>query len=424
MKIKLAYGKKGLTVELPDNYHIDMIEPKWVESLPEEKEAIIASLKNPYNSKSLADLITSGKKVAIVFSDITRATPYNIIIPALLEELQKLPRENICFFCANGTHRLATDDELIRILGRDIVRNYKIVQNDANDLALHKYVGTTTTGNEIYLNTELLKYDIKILTGFIEPHFFAGFSGGGKALMPGMAYIETIRFNHSIAHLSLENVSWGNTSGNLLWEEIMEAAEFVQGLFLLNITLNKEKKITNVFSGSLREAHKAGCSFVKESAMVAVGKLYDIVITSNSGYPLDLNVYQTVKGMSAAAQIVKSGGHIIIASECWDGIPAGSDYEIILKSVNSVNELMEFIKEGENQLKDTWQIFFQALIQQKATVHLYSDKLDRETIEKTFLSPVNDIAAVTKILSGKIGMGTDICIMPEGPQTIPYLKEY
>jgi nickel-dependent lactate racemase len=423
MLVKLAYGKTGYTVELPDNYNIDMIEPRWVESVPDEKLAIITSLRNPYNSRSLADLITSVERVAIVFSDLTRATPYHIIIPALLGELQNIPRENICFFCANGTHRPVTGDELVRILGRDIVMNYKIVQNDANDLSLHKYVGRTSSGNEIYLNEELLKYDLKILTGFIEPHFFAGFSGGGKALMPGMAYIETIRYNHSIANLSLENVSWGITTGNRLWEDIMEAAEFVQGLFLLNITLNKEKKITSVFSGDLRTAHRAGCRFTKDSAMVPVEKLYDIVITSNSGYPLDLNVYQTVKGMSAAAQIVKTGGHIIIASECWDGIPAKSDYEMILESVNSVNELMDFIQSREHQLKDTWQIFFQAHIQQRATVHLFSDKLDHKTIEKAFLSPVNDITGVTKMLAGEIGPGADICVIPEGPQTIPYLKK-
>jgi lactate racemase len=423
MIVRLAYGKTGLTIELPDSYKIDLIEPKWVEGVPDEKQAIINSLRNPYNCSPLAELITSGKRVAIVFSDITRATPYNIIIPALLGELQGLPRENICFFCANGTHRFATNAELVRILGRDIVRNYRIVQNDSNDRSKHKYIGTTGSGNEIYLNEELLKFDVKILTGFIEPHFFAGFSGGGKALMPGMAYVGTIRYNHSIANLSLKNVTWGKTYGNPLWDDIMEASEFVRGLFLLNITLNKEKKITNVFSGDLRIAHKAGAQFVKDSAMVAVKKLYDIVITSNSGYPLDLNVYQTVKGMSAAAQIVKTGGHIIIASECWDGIPAGSDYETILLSVSNANELMEFVKSREPQLKDTWQIFFQAMIQQKATVHLFSDKLDKETIGKTFLTPVNDIARLTKMLAGKIGPGADICIMPEGPQTIPYLLE-
>jgi lactate racemase len=203
---------------------------------------------------------------------------------------------------------------------------------------------------------------------------------------------------------------------------MIEAAEFVPGLFLLNITLNRNKEITNVFAGNLRTAHKAGCQFVKDSAMAPVNQLYDIVITSNSGYPLDLNIYQTVKGMSAAAQIVKTGGSIIMAAECWDGIPSNSDYETILTSVSSVNDLMKFIMDNESTLKDTWQIYYQALIQQKANVYMYSDKLEDDIIKKALFKPCKDISTLTDELVCKIGPHARICILPEGPQTIPYLK--
>ena len=422
MVVKLAYGKTGYEIELSDNYHIDIIEPQWIESVKDQSLAITEALRNPYDSKPLKNIADKNDKVAIIFSDITRATPYHIILPALLKEIQHIPRKNICFFCANGTHRAATDQELKKILGENIVKNFEIIQNNANDPELHEYAGTTTSGNEVYLNKRILKYDIKILTGFIEPHFFAGFSGGGKALIPGMASVKTIKYNHSISHLSHKNVNWGITSGNPLWEEMMEAAELVKGLFLLNITLNRDKEITNVFAGNLRAAHKAGCQFVKESAMVPVDKLFDIVITSNSGYPLDLNIYQTVKGMSAAAQIVKEGGTIILAAECWDGIPSNSDYEKILTSVKSVDELMEFIKVNETTLKDTWQIYYQALIQQKANVYLFSDKLDDNTIKRALFNPVKNISALVDELIKKTGPDTKICVLPEGPQTIPYLK--
>jgi nickel-dependent lactate racemase len=419
---KLAYGKTGHKIELPDSYNVDIIEPLWVEGVKDQSYAVTMALRDPHSSKPLRDRVNSNEKVAIIFSDITRATPYKVIIPSLLEELQHLPKKNIRFFCANGTHRFATDQELINILGENIVKNFEIVQNDANRKEFFKYVGTTKSGNEVLLNKEILTCDVKILTGFIEPHFFAGFSGGGKALMPGMAYAETIKYNHSIYHLSMENVKWGVTNGNPLWEELMEAAEFVPGLFLLNITLNKKKEITGVFAGDMRSAHREGCKFAKGSAMVSVDKLYDIVITSNSGYPLDLNIYQTVKGMSAAAQVVKTGGNIIMAAECWDGIPSGSDYESILKSVSSINDLMTFIKEKEKSIKDTWQIYFQAQIQKKANVFLYSDKLDEETIKMTLLNPVKDISVLVRNLVDKIGVKTDICILPEGPQTIPYFE--
>ena len=422
MKVNLAYGKTGYPIELSDSYDIDIIEPRWVESVIDQKLAITNALLNPYKSKPLAEIVNPTDKIAIIFSDITRATPYDIILPPLLYELRQIPRENICFFCANGTHRLATIEELTKILGENIVRDYEIIQNNANNPNLHNYVGTTSSGNEVYLNKKVLNCKIKILTGFIEPHFFAGFSGGGKAIIPGMAYVSTIKYNHSIAQLSQDKVNWGITYGNPLWEEMMEAAELVPGLFLLNITLNRNKEITNVFAGDLRSAHKAGSQFVKDSAMAPVENLYDIVITSNSGYPLDLNIYQTVKGMSAAAQIIKPGGTIIMAAECWDGIPSNSDYETILTSVKSVSELMEFIKKNESTLKDTWQIYFQALIQLKAEVYIFSDKLDDTTIKKTLFKPVKNISKLVDDLVKQIGPAAKICILPEGPQTIPYLK--
>jgi nickel-dependent lactate racemase len=422
MNLKLAYGKTGHIIELSDNYKVDIIEPQWVNSVKDQNLAVTEALRNPYNSKPLKNIAGTSDKVAILFSDITRATPYHIILPSILNELKNIPKENISFFCANGTHRLATDQELIKILGESIVKNYKIFQNDANNPELHRYVGTTTSGNEVLINMKVLDCNVKILTGFIEPHFFAGFSGGGKSLIPGMASVKTIKFNHSISHLSQENVNWGITYGNPLWEEMIEAAGFVPGLFLLNITLNRNKEITNVFAGNLRTAHKAGCQFVKDSAMAPVNQLYDIVITSNSGYPLDLNIYQTVKGMSAAAQIVKTGGSIIMAAECWDGIPSNSDYETILTSVSSINDLMKFIKDNESTLKDTWQIYYQALIQQKANVYMYSDKLEDDIIKKALFNPCKDISKLTDELVCKIGPNARICILPEGPQTIPYLK--
>lgn len=422
MIFKLAYGKNGHEIELPEKWQVDIIEPLWVEGIKDQGNAITKALKDPYESKPLKDVAKSDDKVAIIFSDITRATPYKIILPALLNQLQHVPNENIRFFCANGTHRFATDNELISILGESVVKSYEIIQNDANNSELFTSVGTTKSGNEVFINKEILKCQVKILTGFIEPHFFAGFSGGGKALMPGMAFQETIKYNHSISHLSLDNVGWGITYGNPLWEEMMEAAELVPGLFLLNITLNRNKEITGVFAGNLRIAHKEGCKFAKESAMVPVNKFYDIVVTSNSGYPLDLNIYQTVKGMSAAAQIVKAGGNIIMAAECWDGIPSGSDYESILKSVNSVNDLMAYIIEKESSIKDTWQIYFQAQIQKKADVYLFSERLDEETIKRALLNPVKDIRVLIENLVNKLGPQASICILPEGPQTIPYFE--
>jgi nickel-dependent lactate racemase len=194
-------------------------------------------------------------------------------------------------------------------------------------------------------------------------------------------------------------------------------------LFLLNITLNKNKEITGVYAGDLREAHSEGCRFAKDTAMAAVEEPYDLVITSNSGYPLDLNVYQSVKGMSAAAQIVKEGGEILITAECWDGIPADTDYERILMAADSIEKLSDYIRENEKNLQDTWQVFFQVIIQQKARVSLYTDKLDEKTVRRALLNPVRDPdKLIAEILENK-GPGARICVLPEGPQTIPYIRK-
>lgn len=421
MQINLAYGKKGIQIRLPDHLTVDVIEPRYVKGLPNQQDAVRKALTDPISHKPLHELVKPDQRVAIIFSDITRATPYQILVPVLLKSLEKVPKQNITFFCATGTHRPVTKKELCTILGKEIVNSYNIVQNDATKREEFQYVGTTNAGNKILLNKKILAYDLRILTGFIEPHFFAGFSGGGKALMPGMAYVDSIRFNHSIRMLENPMSRWGITQGNPLWEDVMEAAEFAGPLFLLNITLNRNKEITGVFAGALREAFKQGCLFVKKTAMVPLNQPYDIVVTSNSGYPLDLNIYQSVKGMSAAEQVVKKGGAIVIAAECWDGIPSGSDYEKILKSAGSVPALMGFIRKHEALYKDTWQVYFQAMIQEKSDVYLHSTLVDT-TVEQALLKPAGNLDQLLLKLIQHHGKDTRICVLPEGPQTIPFLK--
>ena len=185
MKFKLPYGKTDLLVDLSDEFDIDIVEPKWISAVEDMASAITNALQNPIGCKPLKELLKPSDKVAIIFSDITRATPYKIILPPLLAELKYVQQDNIRFFCSNGTHRLATKKELTSILGKSIVENYTVIQNDVRNCDSFKYVGTTASGNRISLNKEILTNDLIILTGFIEPHFFAGFSGGGKAIVPG-----------------------------------------------------------------------------------------------------------------------------------------------------------------------------------------------------------------------------------------------
>jgi len=421
MNYKLLYGKGALTVSLPDNLTIDVIEPRFQSGFDDPLAEISKALESPIGSGPLRTLFPTEGKVGIVFSDISRATPYQVILPPLLSVLGKKGAE-IIFFNATGTHRANTKEELTAILGSDIVSTYPIVQNNCAATDKHSVVGVTSYGNQVSLLNELLACDIKILTGFIEPHFFAGFSGGGKALMPGLAKLSTIQHNHGARNIDNNQARWGVTEGNPIWEDVMEAAEMVENTFLLNVAMNRDKDITGVYAGRLREAHAEGVNFVKEQSMVRVPHLYDLVITSNSGYPLDLNLYQAVKGMSAANEIVGDGGNIIIAAYCWDGIPAHGLYGKLIQSATSPKELLQTIRDAEKPVQDMWQAQIHAKICMRATVHLYTENLSEEEIRMAFLQPVRSIEQTVSEIIKKHGEkeSLKVCVLPEGPLTIPY----
>jgi nickel-dependent lactate racemase len=392
-----------------------------VDGLPDQAGALRDALRQPIGSPPLKSLVKPTDKVGIVFSDITRPTPNHLILPVLLDELDHVPDGQIVLFNSTGTHRPNTEAELRWMLGDAIVNRYRIEQNDAHDRDSHVLVGRTRSGNEVWIHKEFVGCDVRIPTGFIEPHFFAGFSGGGKAIMPGLALLETVMHNHSAKNLDSPLARWGITHGNPLWEEIREAAAMVQPTFLLNVTLNRDQQITGVFAGDFEEAHVQGCAFVRDKAMIPVEEPFDIVITSNSGYPLDLNLYQAVKGMSAAAQVVKEGGSIIIAADCWDGIPDHGEYGQLLLEAESLESLLETIRAPGFQRQDMWQAHIHALICMKADVYFYSHNLSEKQIEGALLRPCRDIEATVAELLQKHGRWATICVLPEGPQTIPYV---
>lgn len=422
MQIKLAYGRTGLDLTLPDDANVTVIENQYVPPLPQPEEALRAALTNPLGTAPLRDLVRPDQTVAIIFSDITRPTPNHIILPAVLAELAHVPTENIVLCNALGTHRPNTPDELRQMLGEEIVHKYRIEQNQADDPSTQVHLGTSSFGHEIWVNRVYMEADVRILTGFIEPHFFAGFSGGGKAVMPGMAGTFTVFGNHDAGMIANPNATWGITHGNPIWEEAREAALMTSPTLLLNVTLNRDKQITGVFAGQLQAAHDAGIDFVRQSSMVPVAAPCDIVVTTNSGYPLDLNLYQAVKGMSAAEQIVRPGGSIIVAAECSDGIPDHGLYGQLLREADSPQALFEAILQAQETRQDQWQAQIQARIQQKADVYVYSDYLTSQQIRDALLLPCEDIAATIAALRGKYGPDARIGILPEGPQTIPYLQ--
>jgi nickel-dependent lactate racemase len=422
MQINLAYGRTGLTINVPET--VDVLEPRFLPGLPNETEALQKALRAPIGSAPLAELVKPGDKVVVVHTDITRATPNSRILPVLLEEMETAgtARENITLLNGLGTHRPQTEAELRAMLGDRIVEGYHCIQHDFNDDDNLVALGKTSLGHPVRINRFYLEADVRILTGFIEPHFFAGFSGGPKAVLPSLSGAESVFTNHGLEMISHPKATWGIIEGNPIWEEMREVALRTNPTFLLNVSLNVRREITGIFAGDMLSAHAKGCAFVKENAMRAVDKPYDIVITTNSGYPLDQNLYQSVKGMSAANQIVRAGGSILIATACEDGLPNHGRYAALLAEAGSPQGVIDMISQPGFSAHDQWQVQTQAQIQRRADVFVYSDGLTDEQIKRALFFPCRDLEQTIARLQEKYGSQARICVIPEGPQTIPYLR--
>ncbi len=419
MQIQLAYGEGYLTVECPDD-RTTVIKPNEREGISDERTAIYTALDTPTAGPPLRQLVKADTRICILFTDITRATPNERMIPWLLDYLSFVPKENIVLLNQLGTHRPNSRSELEKMLTREVVKNYHVLNAEPENREAHIQLGTTRDGTPALINRHAVEADLRIVTGFIEPHFFAGFSGGPKGIMPGVAALESVMSNHGAKNISSPNATFGITYGNPIWEEMLAIAQRTRAKFLLNVTLNSSRQITNVFSGDLIEAHKNGCEFVKRSAMQAVAEPFDVVVTTNSGYPLDLNLYQGVKGMSAGARILKDGGTLILAAECREGIPAGSELDKLLRYAQTPEEILALLSTPGFMRPDQWQAQIQALIQRKADVRVYST-LEEDTLRAAHLIPCFDISTTIAEELEKRGPGARVALLPQGPLTIPYL---
>ncbi len=420
MNVKLAYGTDHLSVDLPDD-RTTLIDPRARPGLPDERAAVLAALEQPIAAAPLRQWVKRHARVVIAFTDITRATPNDRLIPWLLEYLEPLvPRANVTLLNCLGTHRPNTRAELEQMLTPSVVANYRVINHEPENQAAHLRCGDTCEGVPALLNRHLVEADVRIITGFIEPHFFAGFSGGPKGIMPGLAHLETVMSNHGAHHLSDVNATFGVTEGNPLWEELRDIALRPGPSFLLNVTLNDERAITGVFAGDLILAHRAGTDFVRQTAMQPVTDRFEVVVTTNSGYPLDLNLYQGVKGLSAGARILKPGGTLILAAECREGVPTASPMDQLLRSASGPEEMLAMLATPGFRRPEQWQAQILALIQRQARVMVHS-RLPAEVLRALHLAPCDDIAGTVRAQLAAAGPGALVAVLPQGPLTIPYL---
>jgi lactate racemase len=421
MRVRLDYGVEGLEVDLPQE-RVTVIEPVFKPAIAEPHAALIAALRTPLGRPPLRELVRRGQTVAISVCDITRAQPRQLMLAALFEEMADVAPEDVTILIATGTHRTNTPAELEKMLGADIVRRYRVVNHDSRDLASLEYCGTTATGVAVFLNRAWINADIKITTGFVEPHFFAGFSGGPKMVAPGLAGLQTVLVLHDAQRIGHPNATWGITEGNPIHDDVREIARMVGVDFSVDVTLNRDQNITAVFAGDLFLEHRAACESAKRDAMRAVDSPFDVVLTTNSGFPLDQNLYQAVKGMSAAAKVVKPGGTIVCAAECCDGLPSHGSYGEVLASQPSPEKLLAMINAPGYSTPDQWQVQIQAQLQLKARVMVKTGGLTPEAVRAAHFQPVEDVGTAVIEAMRHAGAGATLCVLPHGPQTIPYLR--
>jgi lactate racemase len=419
MRAHLQYGHDGLKVDLPGR-NVTVLNPRFVPGLPDEPAAFQEAVRRPLGSPPLAERIGPRDRVAVVIPDITRPLPTDRLLRWLLAALPQADPERITIVNGTGSHRANTPAELAGMAGAELAAAYRIVNHDAHDAATLVAVGRSPDDQPVRMNRDYADADRRIVLGLIEPHFMAGFSGGYKGIFPALADIDSILRYHGARVIGDPRSTWGVLEGNPTQELIRHNGALLPIDFCINVTVNRDRQITGMFCGEVSAAHEAGCDFARSTAMVACPEPFPIVVTTNSGYPLDQNLYQAVKGMSAAAQIVSEGGYIAAAARCNDGFPAHGNFKKLLFDHDSAQAILDTVCAPGFSLYDQWEAQMLAMIRLKARIGLYSE-IAPEEVRRAHLEPLTDIGAAVADELRRRGDDAPVAVLPEGPMTIPYL---
>jgi nickel-dependent lactate racemase len=416
--MKLKYGKEEVQLPLSDKNILQVLNLKEQEVLSNPEEKLKYLLKNPIGSPYLKELIFQKKaqKILIIVNDITRPTPYKIILPPLLNELDEIGvnKEDIKFIIATGIHRDNSKEELSNIFGEDIISTYKFINHNADSPDLH-YLGKLKSGNELWVNLLVSETDFIITTGVIVPHYFAGFSGGRKSILPGICGRKTIEDNH--AKMTHPNARAGNLRGNPVHKEMQEAAEKVGVDFNINVVTNENHKIIEIVAGGLFESWQRGVEVCKKIFLCPIKQKAEVVIVSAGGYPKDINVYQAQKSLDNAYQAVKPGGTIILLAECTEGY-GEPIFEQWIKEAESPEDIIKRIK--EKFVLGGHKAYGIARVVKEVEVILISS-LPPEKVRKLFFIPMRNISQAIDYVKNKYGKDFQVYILPSGNTVVPKL---
>jgi nickel-dependent lactate racemase len=420
VKTTLNYGTEGIPINIDETRgFVGVLEPSEPEPAQAPLIAIAESLRRPIQSKPLTEICAGRKNACVVISDSTRPAPNRLILPPILETIENvgIPRSAVTILIATGIHRPSTDEERARLVGAEIACAYRIVDHLSKKSEDMVEVGRIAGAVPALVNRLYVEADLKILTGFIEPHMWAGYSGGRKSILPGISSVETLQFMHSPEMIAHPMTEYGQLDGNLFHEAGLQVMEKTGADFVVNVTLNKKREVTGIFSGHPVKAHLEGCAFIAKHCVRELDAPLDFIVTTNSGAPLDCNLYQSVKGMTGAATVVKQKGDILIATRCAEG--AGSpEYKEVLNMVDSPGSFVCRIMQKEFFIPDQWcaQEMYQVLMDKD--VWIYTEGFSSEELKRYHLRPVDSIEGCIRTLLEKHGMNARWAVVPDGPMVI------
>ncbi|NLM19614.1 MAG: nickel-dependent lactate racemase [Clostridiaceae bacterium] len=414
--IEIPFGKSKLFVQVPEKRLNAVIRPNHNHIMSvSQKEVVLAALANPIGTRRLCELARNKQRVLIITSDHTRPVPSDITMPLLLDEIRRNnPEVLITLLIATGMHRSTTEAELLERFGDEIVDNESIVVHNASSDEDMTFFGTLPSGGELWLNKLVKENDLVISEGFIEPHFFAGFSGGRKSILPGVASRKTVLYNHNAHFIANPNARQGSLDENPIHKDMLFAANQAKLAFILNVIIDTDKKVVAAVAGDHKKAHLAGCVLCEKMARVEK-VVSDIVITSNGGYPLDQNIYQSVKGMTAAESCIRQGGAIIMCAALGDG-HGGEDFYRWFADRPNAETVMRDI-EGippEETSMDQWQAQILARVMSKATCWIVTSVENRELIETMHMKWAPDVKSALAEATVLLGEDSTVTVIPDG----------
>lgn len=414
--IDVPYDRRRLQVSLPKESVAGVLEGHQSEFKAEgtQEQLVENALDNPYSSPTLEELCQGKRDIVIISSDHTRPVPSKLTMPILLRRIHAAaPQARVRILVATGMHRPSTHEELIDKYGKEIVANEEIVMHVATDDDAMAEIGTLPSGGSCIINRIAAQSDLLLAEGFIEPHFFAGFSGSRKSVLPGIASYKTIMYNHNGQFIHDSRSRAGVLAGNQVHEDMMAAAEMANLKFILNVVLNGNHEVIGAFAGDIHGAHEAGCSFVKKLAGVQAVPC-DVAITTNGGYPLDQNIYQAVKGMTAAEATLDEGGVIISIAGCSDGHGGEGFYRNIADNDPAEFERSCITRAKDDTLADQWTAQIFARILAHHPVILVTDLCDHDMIRAMHMTPASTVEEAVAIARDIKGPNAKFAIIPDG----------